>query len=259
MIAYPEIDPVALDLGFLEIRWYGMSYAAGILAALFLGRMRAVNAVVEKQQVLDLILYIALGAILGGRIGYTLFYNFGSFIDSPLVILKIWEGGMSFHGGLLGAVAGLWYCSRKISCPFLALADFTAPLCTLGLFFGRIANFINQELWGRPTDVAWAMVFPLDPDRLMRHPSQLYQALLEGIALFIILWSYSAKPRPAGCVCGLFLVCYGTFRIFAEFFREPDYMLGYIVANWVTMGQALSLPLVVFGLIIFVCAQRRQS
>ena len=259
MITYPEIDPVALDFGFLQIRWYGISYAAGIVSAIFLGRLRAVNAVVHKQQVIDLILYIALGAILGGRIGYTLFYNFASFIASPLDIFKIWEGGMSFHGGLLGAIAGIWYFSRKVNGSFWALADFTAPLCALGLLFGRVANFINQELRGRPADIPWSMTFPLDPLGLPRHPSQLYEAALEGVALFVILWVYSAKPRATGAVCGLFLICYGSFRFIVEYFREPDAMLGFIFGDWLTMGQLLSFPLIIFGLLVFIHAQRRHN
>ena len=256
MLTFPEIDPVALDLGFFQVRWYGIAYAIGILAAILLGRIRAkatTNAL-QKENVIDLVLYVALGAILGGRLGFILFYQFGHYVDNPIDVLKVWQGGMSFHGGLLGAFVGGWMFSRRSGIPLLQLADFTAPLCAVGLFFGRIANFINQELWGRASDVSWAMVFPADPLGLARHPSQLYEAALEGLVLFIVLWVYSARPRPTGAVTGLFLAGYGLFRFAVEFFREPDAELGFIVSDWGTMGQMLSLPLIIGGLVLLTMA-----
>ena len=258
MITYPEIDPVALDIGILQIRWYGVAYFAGIVSAIVLGRVRASASLspISKTQVTDLILYIALGAILGGRIGYSLFYHFLHYITNPIDIFKIWEGGMSFHGGLLGAAAGGLIFSRKFKLSFIQLADFTSPLCAVGFFFGRIANFINQELWGRPTEVAWGMIFPIDPLQLARHPSQLYEAALEGVALFVILWLYSSTPKATGTVTGLFLTCYGAFRIFVEFFREPDAVPGFIISDWGTMGQVLSVPLIIVGISLFFLAQK---
>jgi len=250
LLPYPEINPVAVDLGILQVRWYGLSYGAGIVSAILLGQLRARSShcPIAKPQVVDLILYIAIGAIIGGRLGYTMFYNFLFYITHPIDIFKIWEGGMSFHGGLIGSVIGLWVFSSKANIGFWRTADFSAPLCALGLFFGRIANFINQELWGRAGDVPWAMVFPLDPQQLPRHPSQLYEAALEGIVLFVIVWLFSAKPRPSGAVSGLFLTGYGIFRFFVEFFREPDESIGFIFTSWFTMGQLLSLPLIIFGI-----------
>ena len=250
MIGYPEINPVAVDLGVLQVRWYGLSYAAGIVSAILLGQLRtkASHCPIAKQQVVDLILYIAIGAIIGGRLGYTIFYNFLFYVTHPIDIFKIWEGGMSFHGGLLGSIVGLWVFSNRVKVGFWQTADFSAPLCALGFFFGRIANFINQELWGRAGDVPWAMVFPLDPQQLPRHPSQLYEAALEGLLLFVIVWLYSTKPRQSGAVSGLFLASYGVFRFFVEFFREPDKSIGYIFSDWFTMGQLLSVPLVIFGI-----------
>ena len=258
MITYPEIDPVALDLGILQIRWYGVAYFAGIVSAIVLGRVRASASLspISKTQVTDLILYIALGAILGGRIGYSLFYHFLHYITNPIDIFKIWEGGMSFHGGLLGAAAGCLIFSRQLNVSFFRLADFASPLCAIGFFFGRIANFINQELWGRPTEVAWGMIFPIDPLQLARHPSQLYEAALEGVALFAILWLYSSSPKATGAVTGLFLTCYGAFRIFVELFREPDAVPGFIISDWGTMGQVLSVPLIIVGISLYFLAQK---
>ena len=258
MITYPEIDPVALDLGILQIRWYGAAYFAGIVSAIVLGRVRASASLspISKTQVTDLTLYIALGAILGGRIGYSLFYHFLHYITNPIDIFKIWEGGMSFHGGLLGAATGGLIFSRKFKVSFIRLADFASPLFAIGFFFGRIANFINQELWGRPTEVAWGMIFPVDPLQLARHPSQLYEAALEGVALFAILWLYSSKPKATGAVTGLFLTCYGAFRIFVELFREPDAVPGFIISDWGTMGQVLSVPLIIVGISLYFLAQK---
>ena len=261
MLPYPELDPVAIDLGFLQIRWYGIAYAVGIISAVLLGRYRSGNAhsPLEKKHVIDLVIFVALGALLGGRIGYGLFYQFGHYVQYPLDILKVWQGGMSFHGGLIGAFLGGWIFSRRIRVPLLRLADFSSPLCAVGLFFGRIANFINQELWGRATDVPWAMVFPLDVLQVPRHPSQLYEAALEGLVLFVVLWVFSSKARPAGSVTGIFLAGYGLFRFIVEFFREPDESLGFIFWDSVTMGQLLSVPLIIAGLILLITAFGRPN
>ncbi len=250
MITYPNIDPIAFELGPIEIRWYGLAYAVGILAAWYLGQLRAAkgNAPISKPQVTDLVLYVAIAAILGGRIGYLLFYHVSHFLYDPLSLFRIWEGGMSFHGGVLGAILGVWIYGRLKHVEFLKLTDFLSPLCTIGLFFGRVANFINQELWGRETSLPIGMIFPNDPFRLVRHPSQLYEAALEGALLFVILWFYSAKPRAAGLVSGLFLGCYGLFRFLVEFVREPDVGIGFVISGWITMGQLLSFPLIIVGL-----------
>lgn len=271
MLNYPKIDPVALDLGtftipFLDktvhpvVHWYGLMYLAGFIAAwlLALRRSRKPWSPVIKSEVEDLILYCAMGVVIGGRLGYMLFYNFGELVADPLSLLKVWEGGMSFHGGLIGVMlAGAIY-ARKIGTTFPALIDFVAPLVPIGLGLGRLGNFIGQELWGRPTDVPWGMVFPRDPDLLVRHPSQLYQAFLEGLVLFAVLWWFSRKPRPRLAVGGLFLTLYGIFRFAVEFVREPDAHIGYELFGWMTRGQELSLPMIAAGLIILVWSYRTQ-
>lgn len=256
---YPQINPIALSLGPLDIHWYGLMYLVGFAGAYFLANRRASqsNSGWTKEQVSDLIFYGALGVILGGRFGYVIFYNFGQFIDDPLWLFAIWEGGMSFHGGLLGVLVALGWFSRKTGKTLFQVTDFVAPMVPLGLGAGRIGNFIGGELWGRSSDVPWAMVFPR-ADELARHPSQLYQFALEGVALFVILWIYSSKPRPTMAISGLFALCYGCFRIFVEFFREPDSQIGYLAFDWLTMGQLLSVPMVLIGLGMMVWAYRRK-
>jgi len=254
MINYPEIDPVLLSIGPLKLHWYGMMYLFGFSAAWMLGNWRAIHSDSwNRDQVGDLILFGALGAVLGGRAGYILFYKLGDYLAQPLDIFRVWEGGMSFHGGMLGVFVAIWLFGRKTKRSFFQVSDFVAPLVPIGLFFGRVGNFINQELWGRVTDLPWGMVFPLagsDP----RHPSQLYEAMLEGLVLFAILWAYSAKPRPVARVSGLFLILYGVFRFLVEFTREPDDYLGFVAMDWMSMGQVLSLPMVVAGMIIMYLA-----
>lgn len=261
MIVLPDFNPVALQLGPLSIHWYGLAYLVGIVSAIVLGRLRArqPHSPIPRPIVLDLVLYCSLGAIIGGRLGYALFYHFFEYVSDPIAILKVWEGGMSFHGGLLGAIGGVLLFGRKFTIPMLKLTDFLSPFCAVGLFFGRIANFINQELWGRPSEVAWSMVFPADPLKLARHPSQLYEAALEGVVLFVILWLYSAKPRATGAVSAVFLMGYGSFRLIVEFFREPDAVPGYIISDWGTMGQVLSLPLVVAGIALFIIQSKKKN
>ncbi len=254
MLTYPEIDPVAIDLGVLQIRWYGISYICGILLAWWLLRHRALSKPAlgwTAMQVSDLIYYGTLGVIIGGRLGSVVFYNLPYYLDNPLDILKVWQGGMSFHGGLIGVFVALWYYSHKIKRNLFVTTDFLVPVVPVGLFFGRIANFINAELWGAPTTLPWGVVFPgVHSGGIPRHPSQLYEALLEGLVLFVILWVYSSKPRPKMAVSGLFLLGYGVFRCGVEFVREPDANIGYLLGDWLTMGQVLSLPMIVIGLIL---------
>ncbi|MBL1458750.1 MAG: prolipoprotein diacylglyceryl transferase [Methylophaga sp.] len=255
---YPQIDPVALELGPLAIHWYGLMYLFGFVAAWMLARSRANDHGWEKSQVEDLLFYGAIGVIIGGRIGYALFYDLPNVINNPLNLFKVWQGGMSFHGGLLGVLLAIWLFGRKTNRSFFEISDFVAPLVPLGLFFGRIGNFINGELWGRVSDVPWAMVFPTGGP-LARHPSQLYQAMLEGLLLFIILWWFSAKTRPRAAVSGLFLLGYGGFRFIAEFFRVPDPQYGYLAFDWFTMGQLLCVPMVIAGLIMMIWAYQRKT
>lgn len=247
---YPVIDPVALALGPIKVHWYGVMYLLAFAAAWYLGtrRARKVGSPLQPNQVEDLIMYGAFGVILGGRFGYVLFYHFDKFLIDPLWLLRVWEGGMSFHGGFLGVCVAVFLYSRKTKTTLLSLGDFVAPLVPLGLGFGRLGNFIGQELWGRASDLPWAMVFPKDPAQLARHPSQLYQALLEGLVLFLLLFWFSNKPKPRGAVTGLFLVGYGLFRFLVEFVREPDaHLQDQLLMGWVTRGQVLSLPMIVGG------------
>lgn len=261
MLAYPNIDPVAIALGPLKIHWYGLMYLFGIGSAWWLAKQRLnqFDPSWSKDTLSDLVFWCALGVIAGGRLGYVLFYDLAAYIANPALVLRIWEGGMSFHGGFLGVLLAVWWFSRKQNKPFFALMDFIAPLVPIGLGAGRIGNFINAELWGKATNVSWAMVFPTDPAQLARHPSQLYQFALEGVALFVILWLYSRKPRPMMAVSGMFALWYGVFRFIVEFVRVPDAQLGYLAFNWLTMGQVLSLPMIIGGIGLVVWAYRRQE
>ncbi|MEE4277147.1 MAG: prolipoprotein diacylglyceryl transferase [Halieaceae bacterium] len=245
MLTYPSIDPVALSLGPIKVHWYGLTYLAGLAFAWWLGGRRSErpDSPLRREQVDDLIFYGALGVVLGGRIGYVLFYGGERLADDPAWLLRVWEGGMSFHGGFLGVIIAAWLYARRQGIAFVALLDFLAVLTPLGLALGRLGNFIGQELWGRPTDVPWAMVFPRDPLQLARHPSQLYQFALEGMLLFAIVLWFSRRPRPMGAVAGVFAGGYATLRFFAEFFREPDAHLGFQALGWVTRGQLLCIPM----------------
>lgn len=259
MLTYPNIDPVALQIGTFSIHWYGITYLVGFASAWLLARYRAnqPGSGWSNGQVADLIFYCAIGVMVGGRLGYMLFYDMAALIENPVNLFKVWQGGMSFHGGLLGVVVSVWLFSRHTKKAYFVVGDFIAPLVPIGLGAGRIGNFINGELWGRVTDVPWGMVFP-SGGPYPRHPSMLYEFLLEGVVMFLILWIYSAKPRPTMSVSGLFLACYGVFRLSIEFFRQPDPHLGFIAFNWLTMGQLLSVPMVVVGLMFIVRAYAKK-
>jgi phosphatidylglycerol:prolipoprotein diacylglycerol transferase len=248
MLVFPMINPIAFTIGPLKVHWYGLMYLFGFAMAFMLAHWRVTHykLVWTSEQISDVIFYSALGVVLGGRIGYMLFYSFDQFITNPLFLFKLWQGGMSFHGGLIGVVLAIAIFSYKNHRPYLEISDFVAPLVPLGLAAGRAGNFINGELWGRQTDVPWAMIFP-NSDGLPRHPSQLYELGLEGLALFIIVWWYASKPRLLGRVSAIFLIGYGFCRLIAEFFREPDLQLGFIAFNWITMGQLLSVPMLLVG------------
>lgn len=245
----PRIDPVALSLGPIQLHWYGLMYLVGFIVGWFLGRWRArrPGSGWTPADVDDLLTCVMLGVILGGRLGYVLFYDLRSFLADPLEIFRIWHGGMSFHGGLLGALAAFFWFARSRKRSFLQVSDFVAPLVPQALFFGRIGNFINGELWGKTSDLPWAMLFP-GAGPLPRHPSQLYEALLEGLVLFAALWIYSSKPRKPGAVSGFFALGYGLARFLVEFVRVPDAHIGYLAFGWLTMGQLLCLPLMAAGL-----------
>lgn len=263
MLTYPSIDPVALDLFGLKIHWYGLMYVAAFSASYWLARLRINSGrwAWTMEEVSDLLFYSMIGVIVGGRLGYFLFYQDPSvYLQNPLSLFKVQQGGMSFHGGALGVIFGIWYFSRKSKRHLFDVGDFLVPLVPLGLAFGRIGNFINGELWGRVTtaDFPLAMIFP-GSDGLPRHPSQLYQASFEGLALFVLLWWYSAKPRPLGTTSALFLAGYGLARFIAEFFRQPDAHINFIIGQWGTMGHVLSAPMILIGAGLFIYCSQQQA
>ena len=253
-----DFERVAFTVFGWPIHWYGLMYLVAFVSAWGLGRWRAKRpgSVWNAEQVDDLLFYGGLGVILGGRLGYILFYNFSAFIQHPGIIFRVWEGGMSFHGGLLGVLIALWFFKRKYHKDYFAVVDFAAPLVPLGLGAGRIGNFINAELWGKPTELPWGMVFPVAGE-MSRHPTPLYEAFLEGAVLFTILWWFSARSRPIRAVSGMFALFYGLFRFVVEFVRIPDAQLGYLAFGWLTMGQLLSLPLILFGAYLLWRAYKR--
>ncbi|MCA6972651.1 prolipoprotein diacylglyceryl transferase [Pectobacterium carotovorum] len=279
-LAFPQFDPVIFSIGPLALHWYGLMYLVGFVFAMWLAVRRAnkPGSGWTKDEVENLLYMGFLGVFVGGRLGYVLFYAFPSFLENPLYLFKVWDGGMSFHGGLMGVICVMLWFAHRTKRHFFQVADFIAPLIPFGLGAGRLGNFINGELWGRvTTDTPWAMLFPgsrgedmmlavSNPQwqaifnqygMLPRHPSQLYQMMLEGVALFIILNLFIRKPRPMGSVSGLFLIGYGTFRIITEFFRQPDAQLG-LFGDLFSMGQILSLPMVIAGILMMVWAYRRQ-
>ncbi|MEJ8569204.1 prolipoprotein diacylglyceryl transferase [Elongatibacter sediminis] len=278
---YVAIDPVAISVGPLQVHWYGIMYLLGFvffwMAGSRLARRRPWTGW-SSQEVGDFLFYGMIGVVVGGRLGYVLVYAFDSLLADPLFLFRINQGGMSFHGGLVGVIVAMTWFGRRTRRSLWQVSDFVAPLVPVGLALGRLGNFIGGELWGRYSDLPWAMIFAnaVEPggwrsevlraqwaegalDHLARHPSQLYQALLEGLALFIVLIWYSRRPRPVGAVAGLFLLGYGCFRFIAEFFREPDAQIGYLVGGWLTMGMVLSLPMVIAGIAIMVWAYRRHA
>ncbi|MBL8516208.1 MAG: prolipoprotein diacylglyceryl transferase [Betaproteobacteria bacterium] len=263
MLTHPQFDPIALSLGPIAIRWYGLMYVIAFALFWWLGRSR-IKAFPERgftmQMLDDLLFYGVLGVILGGRLGYIIFYKPGYYLSNPLEIFYVWQGGMSFHGGFLGVLVAMVLIARKYQMPWLKITDFIAPLVPTGLAAGRMGNFINGELPGRIVEqgaIPWAMWFPqVDRVATLRHPSQLYQFLLEGLALFFILWWFSKKPRPLGVVSAVFLIGYGAFRFIAEFGRQPDDFLGLLAMN-LSMGQWLSLPMIIAGIAMLIWANRQ--
>lgn len=262
MLMHPQFDPVAVALGPLKVHWYGLMYLLAFLQFWWLGKHRLAarpELGVTEKGLDDLMFYGVLGVVVGGRLGQVLFYDPGYYFQHPAEILAVWKGGMSFHGGFLGVLVAVTVWTRKQHVPWLNTVDFGVPLVPLGLMAGRIGNFINGELWGRAADpdLPWGMVFPQAGDALPRHPSQLYEALGEGLLLFIILWLYARKARPAGAVWSVFLIGYGAFRFTAEYFREPDIGI-FGQSYFISMGQWLSLPMVVAGVIMLIWAYRKK-
>lgn len=253
---YPDIDPVAISLGPFQVHWYGLMYVVGFVGAWWLGRKRAARIGLTHEDISDLLFYLAIGVVVGGRLGYALFYGLGQWAADPLWVFRVWDGGMSFHGGLIGVLlAALWF-ARKKGLAFFTLTDFFAPMVPIGLGAGRIGNFINRELPGRVTELPWGMPFPgMGPEP--RHPTALYEAFLEGLVLFAILWWVSAAPRRRGLVSGLFLLLYGVFRFSVEFFRLPDAHIGYLAFGWFTMGMLLTLPMILFGLLLIAWSRKQ--
>ncbi|WP_026376378.1 prolipoprotein diacylglyceryl transferase [Aestuariibacter salexigens] len=252
---FPAIDPVIFSIGPVSLRWYGLMYLVGFIAAWWLANRRMQRVGLSKDDVSDLLFWSFLGVIIGGRVGYVMFYQFDLFLSDPVYLFKIWTGGMSFHGGLLGVLAAMWFFAKKKGQHFLQVGDFVAPLVPIGLGAGRLGNFINAELWGRTTDVPWAIIFP-GAGPSPRHPSQLYEFMLEGVVLFAILWWYSSKPRATGAIGGLFLLGYGVFRFIVEYFREPDAHLG-LYSFGLSQGQLLCVPMILLGLWLMMSARKR--
>lgn len=248
-LVHPEINPDIFSIGPVHATWYGLMYVLAFVIGYALAVYKAKRSTDwQKEEVGDLLTYIMLGVILGGRIGYVLFYGLDFWRQDILYPLKVYDGGMSFHGGLIGVFVACFWFARKHQKTTLQIGDFIAPLVPIGLFFGRIGNFINGELWGKATDLPWGMIFQRAPDSLPRHPSMLYEAALEGIVLFCVLWIYAGKARARGKVTGLFLLGYAICRFAVEFVREPDAQLGYLAFHWLTMGQVLCIPMALIGL-----------
>jgi phosphatidylglycerol:prolipoprotein diacylglycerol transferase len=258
MFVHPQFNPIALQIGPVAIRWYGLMYLIAFVMVMVLGRLRIRQGLtpLSVRDLDDLVFFGMLGTILGGRLGYVLFYQFDHYLHAPLDAFKVWQGGMSFHGGLLGVILAMAWFARSRRFTFFQVSDLVAPLVPLGLAAGRLGNFINGELWGRTTTVPWGMVFPESGSNEPRHPSELYEMGLEGLLLFAVLWWFSSKKRPAGAISGLFLIGYGMARFAVEFTREPDSFLG-LLALGLSMGQWLSLPMILVGAVILGVALRR--
>jgi phosphatidylglycerol:prolipoprotein diacylglycerol transferase len=276
---FHDINPIAFSIGSFGVHWYGLMYLGGFIGAWVIGNQRCKQGrlAASEEAFSDLAFYVMLSVIVGGRIGYMLFYVAPSWmLHDPLMLFRVWEGGMSFHGGLLGVLTAVWWWSRRQGIHFFDTVDFVAPLVPIGLGLGRLGNFIGGELWGRHTDAPWGVIFPRALESLgktrdelyqmylagqlndqARHPSQLYEFTLEGIVMFIVLWFYSRKPRPRYAVSGLFALMYGVFRFSVEFVREPDVQLGFIAFDWLTMGQLLSLPLIVIGVVLLLRSRKQ--
>jgi phosphatidylglycerol:prolipoprotein diacylglycerol transferase len=256
VLTFPEIDPVALSLGPLKVRWYGLMYLIGFVGGWWALRVRVRQLALawDDEQVSDLLFHVALGVVLGGRAGYVLFYNFEAFLADPLLLFRVWEGGMSFHGGLLGVLIAMLGYGRAQRRGFFELTDFIAPVVPIGLGAGRIGNFINGELWGKASDVPWAFLV----DGAPRHPTQLYEFLLEGVVMFAVLMWYGRRPRPVMAISGLFAMLYGAFRCLVELWRLPDAHIGYLYDGWLTMGMVLSLPLFGVGATLWTLAHRKH-
>ena len=261
MLTYPHIDPIALSLGPLKVHWYGLMYLLGFGSAYLLALWRAKRIGWTNDQVADLIFYCAMGVIIGGRLGYVFFYGFDRFINDPLWAIRLWEGGMSFHGGFLGVLVAGFLFARRYNTPWLEITDLLAVIVPPGLLFGRIGNFIGGELWGRPVtspELPWGMVFP-HVDALARHPSQLYEALFEGLVLFLVIFIFTLKPRPRMAASSLFLIGYGLARFNIEFFREPDADQGFVLFNWMTKGQMLTAPMIILGVVLLIISYRKSN
>jgi phosphatidylglycerol:prolipoprotein diacylglycerol transferase len=258
-IPYPQINPVFLEFGPLQFRWYGLMYLIGLSIAYFMIKRKAAakGLPIGQDQIYDMVVFAAFGVFIGGRLGYTLFYNFSYYIQHPLKIFAVWEGGMSFHGGLIGTIVALLWFSKRRRLPTYMVADLAASVTPIGLGFGRLGNFINGELYGRPTDVEWCMVFPAGGPAC-RHPSQLYEAGLEGLLLFTVLWAIGRKATPPGTVFWSFIAGYGICRLIAELFREPDAHIGFVLGP-ITMGQLLSAPMVIVGITMLVWGFQRAG
>lgn len=265
MLYYPEINPIALKIGPLSLHWYGLMYFIGFIGGwgVLWWRIRKSDCKWTTEQLEELLIYVMLGVVLGGRLGYVLFYNLPFYIIHPIQIFQPWDGGMSFHGGFLGVLLASWLYARKHRRTFFEVSDFVVPAVPIGLGTGRIGNFINGELWGKVTNLPWGMRLPCSDSRFWQfcgsahtgyssphHPSQLYEAFLEGLVMFTVLWWFSSKPRPRMAVAGVFALLYGVFRFAVEFVRLPDAQLGYLAFGWLTMGQVLSLPLILVGIIL---------
>lgn len=260
MLQHPQFDPIALQIGPIAVHWYGLMYLVGFALVWILGRWRINHGKTDLtlRDLEDIIFYCVLGVVIGGRLGYALFYKPSEYLAHPIEILYLWQGGMSFHGGLLGVLLVLLVFAHKKKKKLLEIGDFIAPLIPLGLAAGRLGNFINGELWGRPTTLPWGMVFPQTQDGIARHPSQLYEMGLEGFALFALVWLFASKPRAMGQVSAVFLMGYGMFRFLVEFTREPDAFLG-LLTGGLSMGQLLSLPMIIAGILIFVLSAKKSN